>query len=203
MTTFIASFHAGNKGDIAMGAFFLFVSVFCMKWCTGHKTKFGFKINFNQTFRTNLSAASFVLIFWCSFTDACWIYSFVFFCWRCLSNALKQENQATTPQGSSTWIPYFLLALPAINISIMEWRNFLGVYWVFTLSRSRCFSSKLKQDNQATIHQTSSTWIPYFGLETNNVCRFLWCSGSVCSCLLSFFYFYQAQRVCSQWTQTG
>ena len=113
---------------------------------------------------------------WCSFSDACWIYSF-FLCW--------------IPLGSSTWIPYFLLALPAMNICTMEWRSFLGVSWVFTLSRSRCFSIELKQDNQATIHQGSSTWIPYFGLATNTVRRFLWCSGSVCSRLLSFFFFNQ------------
>ena len=71
----------------------------------------------------------------------------------------------------------------------MEWCNFLGVYWVFTLSGSRFFSIELKQDNQAKIHQGSSTWIPYFGLATNSVRRFLWCSGSVCSRLLSFFFY--------------
>ena len=49
-----------------------------------------------------------------------------FSCWRWWSNALKQDNQATPPQSSLTWIPYFLLALPAINISIMEWRNVLA-----------------------------------------------------------------------------
>ena len=48
------------------------------------------------------------------------------FCWRWWSNALKQDNQATPPQSSLTWIPYFLLALPAINISRMEWRNVLA-----------------------------------------------------------------------------
>ena len=32
MTTFIATFHAWKKDDIATFAFFLFVSVFCMKW---------------------------------------------------------------------------------------------------------------------------------------------------------------------------
>ena len=109
----------------------------------------------------------------------------VYFCWRCSSNALKQDNQATILLGSSIWIPYFLVALSAMNISTMEWRSFLRAYWVFTLSR--CSSIELKQDNQATIHHGSSTWIPYFGLKTNSASRFLWCCGSVCSHLLSFF----------------
>jgi hypothetical protein len=42
MTTFIASFHAWKKDGIATVAFFLLVSVFCMKWCMGHISKFGF-----------------------------------------------------------------------------------------------------------------------------------------------------------------
>ena len=87
-----------------------------------------------------------------------------------------------------------------MNISTME---FLRAYWVFTLSRSRCSSIELKQENQATIHHGSLTWIPYFGLETNSVRRFLWYSCSVSSRLLSFFFCTQAQHVCSQWTQTG
>ena len=130
---------------------------------------------------------------------------FIYFCWRCSSNVLKQDNQATILLGSSIWIPYFLLALPAMNISTMEWRSFLAASWVFTLSLSRCFSIELKQDNQATIHHGSARWIPYVGLETNSVRRFLWCSCSVCSRLLSFFFFFfnHAPRVFSQWTRTG
>ena len=73
----------------------------------------------------------------------------------------------------------------------------IGIYWVtlFTLSGSGCFSIEPNQNNQATIHQGSSTWIPYFGLATNRVRGFLWCSGSVCSRLLSLFlvFFYQAE----------
>ena len=115
---------------------------------------------------------------------------------------LSNNNHATILLGSSIWIPYFLLALPAMNISTMEWRSFQRAYWVFTLSRSRCFSIEVKQYNQAT---DSSIWIPYFGLETNSVRRFLWCSCSVCSRLLSFFFFFfnHAPRVFSQWTRTG
>ena len=88
-----------------------------------------------------------------------------------------------------------------MNISTME--CFLRAYWVLTLSRSRCSSIELKQDNQATIHHGSSTWIPYFGLETNSFRRFLWYSFSLLTLTEFYFYFYQAQRVCSQWTQTG
>ena len=126
-----------------------------------------------------------VQFFWCL------LNLFIFFC---AGGVFPKHSKSTIkqqiPLGSSTWIPYFLLALPAMNISIMEWRSFLGVYWVFTLSRSRCFSIELKQDNQASIHHGSSRWIPYFGLETNSVRRFLWCSCSVCSRLLSFFFFF-------------
>ena len=120
----------------------------------------------------------------------CLLNLFIFFCWRCLSNAFKQDNQATTPQGSSTWIPYFLLALPAINISKMEWRKFLGVYWVFTLSGSRCFSTVLKQDNQAMIHQGSSTWMP-----CNESCSpfFMMFWFSLLTLPEFFFFFYQAE----------
>ena len=91
-----------------------------------------------------------------------------------------------------------------MNISTMEWRSFLRAYWVFTLSLSRCFSIELKQDNQATIHHGSSTLIPYFGLETNSFRRFMMFLFSLLM-LTEFFFFFcnQAQRVCSQWTQTG
>ena len=127
---------------------------------------------------------------------------FIYFCWRCSSNALKQDNQATILLGSSIWIPYFLVALSAMNISTMEWRSFLRAYWVFTLSLSRSFSIELKQDNQATIHHGSSTWIPCFGLETNSLTVFY-------DVLVQFahaywvFFFNQAQGVFSQWTKTG
>ena len=114
------------------------------------------------------------------------------------SNALKQHNQATIFHGSTILIPYVLLALSAMNIYAIEWRSFVGVYWVFTLSMWRCFSIKLKQENQSTIHQGSSTWIPYFGLLTNSVRCFLWCSGSVCSRILSpyvrFWNFFFCQK---------
>ena len=97
---------------------------------------------------------------------------FIYFCWRCFSNAFKQDNHAAILLGFSIWIPYFLVDLSAMNISTMEWRSFLCAYWVFTLSLSRCFSIELKQDNQATIHHGSSTWIPCFGLETNSLTVF-------------------------------
>jgi len=68
---------------------------------------------------------------------------------------------------------------------------------------SRCFSIELKQDNQATIHHGSSTWIPCFGLETNSLTVFYDVLVQFAHAYWVFFYFYQAQRVCSQWTQTG
>jgi len=95
------------KKDDMLRLLFLIVSViFLMEH--GHKTNFGFKI---------------------SIKDLDLIYQlaeFVYFCWRCSSNALKQHNQATILLGSSIRIPYFLLALTAMNISTMEWRSFLA-----------------------------------------------------------------------------
>ena len=79
MRTFIATFHAWKKDDIATFACFLFCFNFFMKWWMGHRTKFGFKTNFLQTLSPDLSASWFVLILWCSFCDACWIYSSFFF----------------------------------------------------------------------------------------------------------------------------
>ena len=97
MTTFSASFHAWKKDDIATVAFFLFVSVFCMKWCTGHKTKFCFKMNFNQTFRPNLSASFFALIYSGEFLLM--LANFFYFLYAggvCPMHA-KKGNQATIP----------------------------------------------------------------------------------------------------------
>jgi len=44
----------------------------------------------------------------------------------------------------------------------------LSIYFVIVKE----FSIELKQDNQATIHHGSSTWIPCFGLETNSLTVF-------------------------------
>ena len=64
MTTFSASFHAWKKDDIATVAFFLFVSVFLYEMVHGaHIQIWFYKMNFNQTFRPNLSASLFALIY--------------------------------------------------------------------------------------------------------------------------------------------
>ena len=69
-----------------------------------------------------------------------------------------------------------------MNISTMEWRSFPGFYWTFPI--------ELKQDNQATIHHGSSTWIPYFGLETNSFRRFLMTFLLSLLTLTEFFFFF-------------
>ena len=98
MTTFSASFHAWKKDDIATVAFFLFVSVFLYEMVHGaHIQIWFYKMNFNQTFRPNLSASFFALIYSGEFLLM--LANFFYFLYAggvCPMHA-KKGNQATIP----------------------------------------------------------------------------------------------------------
>ena len=112
---------------------------------------------------------------------------FIYFCWRCFSNALKQDNQAAILLGSSLWIPYFLLALPAMNISTMEWRSFLGVCWVFPVNSNRTTKqrfTKVLQHKSLILDLKRIMFAVFmmfwFSLLTLTEFYFLFFSGSTC-----------------------
>ena len=122
MTTFSASFHAWKKDDIATVAFFLFVSVFLYEMVHGaHIQIWFYKMNFNQTFRPNLSiSALFALIY--SGAVLLMLANFFYFFYAggvCPMHA-KKGNQATIP--SVLRLETLLFYLLCSNIA---WHNTL------------------------------------------------------------------------------
>ena len=119
MTTFSASFYAWKKDDIATVAFFLFVSVFLYEMVHGaHIQIWFYKMNFNQTFRPNLSASLFALIY--SGAVLLMLANFFYFLYAggvCPMHA-KKGNQATIPSVPRLETLLFYLLCRNINVAI-------------------------------------------------------------------------------------